>query len=933
MRYALSAVLAICGLSGAMAAGDLVIIADGQPKACIITGRSPSDAAKGAAAELAAYLKRLTGAELPVLEQAADRKTTRILVGYDAARHEAGRLKLKLPSGQTHLFAEEAYLIYADSEMMMLVGNETEPYEGTWYAVYDYLETLGCRWYFPGEFGEVVPQLRTITVPQQKRLVKPDLRVRDTWYSGHLAVHGEQSAEFSTWKRRNRMTRYGFWLHCADENARYLQNPVDDSTWRLLPKEKHFEAHPEYYALRSDGTRNDRFPCLSNPAALEAAVSTVCEYFAAHPNHNTFAFSPPDEPVLCHCPDCTRAMNGGFSSEGWGDVSDPYFRFVFALADKVRERYPDRWITSMAYYNRCRPPQGVKGKHPNVLIQLASIQQCSLHSYTQEGCWTRRQFGEMLRQWAELTAGQVFYEYDPHDWTHLQRPCWRSQSEAEDLRLLKELGGWGFSDEGQMAWMSTGLNYWVRARLAWDVTQDTDEMVRDFCARFFGPADGPMCRLYSSIEKAIRETEAHSGGFPGRDDWQIILPRTLLDDCDGWLKEATGSATQEPYRTRVNAFRAYFDRVNAYVRMREAMNRADFTEAARQADVMVDTVSRMGNAALLQDAGPWGGSRSGVGLGKVARELAKWTDGTKGKLVVALPQVASFRADPAGDGVVGRWYREDPGGEWQDLSMTSAWESQGVLTPEGRSYSGAAWYRVNVDLAALPEAPVRLLIPELAGSGVWVWCNGQFAGYTAKDRDNPMSVGLGDLPVQGSNRFVLRVVGNGGLCLPPCIIMPTDDTAFPDRLVELSVFPSQWLFRKDPQQVGDAEGWAKPDAGADGWTPIAVPAAWEKAGAGDYDGVAWYRVRFTIPQTAEGKRLLLRFGAVDEEAWVYLNGELLGEHTEKSTGETVHQIWDKPFSFELSNAPVGRESVLVVKVKDSTMAGGIFEPVRLYQVP
>ncbi|NPV45317.1 MAG: DUF4838 domain-containing protein [Armatimonadetes bacterium] len=915
----------------AAAHADLELVREGQPVAEIVLGDQPSAAAQGAATELQVFLKRMSGAELPIVPRPGGAGRVAVLIGQDAVRAFAP--EVKVPSGLTHDFDDEGYVVATAPAKLILAGNETEPYEGTWYAVYDLLESLGCRWYFPGAFGEVVPTLSTIAIPAQRRLVKPDLRVRDTWYSGHLVSTSQQQAEFATWKRRNRMTRAGFWGHCANPDSRFLQNPVDDSTYRLLPKEKYWDTHPEYYALMPGGQRNERFLCMSSPGALQAAVDTVCEYFATYPDNHTFAFSPPDEPVLCHCPDCTRAMNQGFDGEGWGDVSDPYFRFVLALADKVRERYPDRWITTMAYYNRCRPPQGVTGERPNLLIQHASIQQCSLHSYQQEGCWSRRQFGEMLRQWAELSAGQVFYEYDPHDWTHLQRPAWGSQREADDLRVLKRLDGWGFSDEGQMAWMSTGLNYYVRAKLAWNVQQDPAAMVSDFCQRFFGPASRPMWRFYTAIENAIRTTRAHSGGFPGRDDWQVILPRPLLDQCQGWLAEAAGLAGADPYRTRVNAFRIYFDRINAYVRMREAMNRADFAEAARQADAMVEAVTRMGDTALLQDAGPWGGSRSGAQFARNARELLAWTDGTKGKLVAVLPPVADFRTDPAGDGLVGRWYLDQGSDGWRKLPMTSAWESQGVVTPQGRSYSGVAWYRAELNLPAAPAGTVRLFIPELGGTAAWVWCNGTYAGDAIVGQDNPLTVRLSGLLKAGHNRLVIRLKGNAGLSLPPFIFEPTPAAEFPEDREELRVIPAQWLFRTDPQQQGEAEGWQTPDVDETAWQSIPVPSAWEETAVGPYDGVAWYRVRFTIPGEAAGRKLVLHFDGVDEEAWVFLNGELQGQHTEQSTGETVHQIWDQPFTVPLTAARPGQENLLVVRVRDSTMAGGIHRPVRLYMAP
>jgi len=938
-------VLVAASAAAVSEAADLVLVEAGQPKAVIVVGADPSAQARAAATELQGVLRRMSGAELPVVENLPEEAGPRVLVGQSAAREEAAAMGLEIPSGLTFEFNEEGYVVAARGDVLILAGNETEPYEGTFFAVSDFLETLGCRWFFPGEFGEVIPPVATVTVKPVRRVMRPELRVRDTWYSGHLTVTGEQQADFALWKRRNRMCKTGFWYHCADPNARFLQNPVDDSTYRLLPKEKYWEAHPEFYAMNPGGGRNDRFLCMSHPGALQAAVETVVEYFQQHPDHHAFAFSPPDAPVLCHCPDCTRAMHGGYGGEGYGDVSDAYFRFVFQLADRVGERCPDRWITTMAYYNRCRPPEspplakggpgGVQGeKRKNLLIQLAFIQQCSLHSYTQENCWSRAMFGAMLRRWAELTAGQVLYEYDPPDWTHLQRPVWGSQRIADDLRLLKRLGGWGFSNEGQMAWLSTGLNYYVRARLAWDLKTDPAVLVRDFCQRFFGPAAEPMRRYYTEMERALRAARVHFlGGGPAADDIFTVLPRPFLDQGAAWLDEAQQRAQEEPFRSRVAAFRGQFDRLDAAEKARAAMARGDYQEAAEWGEAMQKTIAQVNNTLLLQEAGPWGGSLSGATVAAFARKLAPWTDGPKGKLIAVLPTVASFRTDPASEGVVHRWYlpgRDTQG--WRDLRMTSAWYNQGVVTPEGRRYEGLAWYRVNLRLRRLPSGPARLLLPELKGSAAWVWANGQFAGMTEDSGEGILTVNLSGVLRQGENRLAIRVQGEGGLTLPPLLFTPLSPLGFLDTATEVPVFPSEWLFRTDPDRQGEGQGWFQPDFDDSGWRSLPVTTFWDDH-IGSYVGDAWYRVHFTLPADAQDQPLVLHFGAADEEAWVYLNGELLGEHTTESTGQTIHQIWDQPFNLPVRHARFGEENVLAVRVRNAVAAGGIFKGVRLFSVP
>jgi hypothetical protein len=69
------------------------------------------------------------------------------------------------------------------------------------------------------------------------------------------------------------------------------------------------------------------------------------------------------------------------------------------------------------------------------------------------------------------------------------------------------------------------------------------------------------------------------------------------------------------------------------------------------------------------------------------------------------------------------------------------------------------------------------------------------------------------------------------------------------------------------------------------------------------------------------------FGAVDESAWVYLNGEFAGEHDIGEAG------WDKPFGIDVTKAIQPGANVLAVRVLDRVLGGGIWKPVELLGAP
>ena len=70
----------------------------------------------------------------------------------------------------------------------------------------------------------------------------------------------------------------------------------------------------------------------------------------------------------------------------------------------------------------------------------------------------------------------------------------------------------------------------------------------------------------------------------------------------------------------------------------------------------------------------------------------------------------------------------------------------------------------------------------------------------------------------------------------------------------------------------------------------------------------WYERKFTIPSGWQGKNIILHFGAVDHEAKVYVNGNLVGSHVGGYSG----------FSCDITKSLTIGENRLLVKVTDST---------------
>jgi len=95
-------------------------------------------------------------------------------------------------------------------------------------------------------------------------------------------------------------------------------------------------------------------------------------------------------------------------------------------------------------------------------------------------------------------------------------------------------------------------------------------------------------------------------------------------------------------------------------------------------------------------------------------------------------------------------------------------------------------------------------------------------------------------------------------------------------VLDLSGF---WEIKIDSDNAGLKKGWSN---GFDADAKIGVPGSWNEQlseiGLMSYVGKIWYQYRLYIPTILAENRYLLRFGSVDFEAKVWINGELAGSH-------------------------------------------------------
>ncbi len=137
-----------------------------------------------------------------------------------------------------------------------------------------------------------------------------------------------------------------------------------------------------------------------------------------------------------------------------------------------------------------------------------------------------------------------------------------------------------------------------------------------------------------------------------------------------------------------------------------------------------------------------------------------------------------------------------------------------------------------------------------------------------------------------------------------------------------------WKFKIDPDNRGWKEGCYRVNVDDSQWDHLTVPGFWENYSTyAGYDGVAWYRYSFNMPENFLHKNIFLGLGGVDDEFDLWIDGNHLGHFGDKSSNYTYYQrksIHALPAPFSAG------EHLLILRVEDWQGGGGIHRaPVAL----
>lgn len=547
MQHARNLLALLILTSTRLIAAEPLIVENGQPRAEIVLAEKPERTVRVAAAELQAYVEKISGVRLPIVTKPSG-NAVKLFVGRSAHTHKLGITAEGLKYGAYRLVSGSDWMVFLGDDAdftpvepwarnngsiangwlqnewnkitgekwgvpqagmykhrMKLPGDVGKPEgattdkneilelwgfdeRGSYNAVCGWLQGLGVRWYLPGELGEIVPEMKTIPLTKTDQVVRPDFDVRRFNFRFSTV-----SPDTARWCMRLGM-RDPFGLQVAHGMA------------TMTGRDDVYAEHPDWFALYGGKRRyvpgySKNQLCYSNEELYQHTLRYVRAQFD-HYGYDAVSVMPPDGyTAICQCPLCEgkddleRGSRGALSNHVWD--------FVNRVAKEVGKTHPDKLIVNAAYGIYTDPPTNIDKLEPNVQVVIVGGRRPRSNLPEQQAEIRRLREGWLAKTDRPLMNFEN-YPFTDRGW---YLPAFTARANGQSINETKSVSS------GEDIWLSVnqafdkkdiGFNHfqtYFTARMYWGgPQQDVALMLDEYCRLFYGPAANEMKTFFAYCE-------------------------------------------------------------------------------------------------------------------------------------------------------------------------------------------------------------------------------------------------------------------------------------------------------------------------------------------------------------------------------------------------------------------------------------------------
>lgn len=711
-----------------------------------------------AAQELQEHLQAITGG--------------RMQMAYRPIKsNQAGIILAVLPAGEwRENTTPQSFTITQDPRLcrVYIIGNTSL---AVLYGVYEYLGTLGVRWFSPGEVGTHLPQTANIAITSGERTSTPSFSSRSMALSSVIennfsGINSERDFyDYQLYLMRNRTmldrfaaTRGVFNFNIEGTRSGHAIKPMTGLTSTKV-KAGLMETSPERFALSTgrDGVQkrryNDAQVCFTNQTNIDTAIANAVDFFdkldasklqrgSDLDYQYTVELGLSDTTGLCECDACEKVA---------GDGPRRKDRLVWSFWNKVARglaaQKPGKLMAVYCpYLEMTKPPEDVKIES-NVMTVTALVTPWEQSAQDPKVSTFPLHFLDQITSLRNAGATLACYNYTNFPWSPTPLLL------LDNAKTYHDLGYKYYHIEAMQRSEYVWPLIWSIAQYTWDASREPRAYLEEYCTSYFGDAGGRrvMSILQEMTDNALSLERLNYGGAA---DTSYMFPDAFIGKIRSGLRSEIASA-QGKERTRLERFamaiEAQLQLAQVYRAFCVALNTRDakaigvFRKKAQTLDAYWSTSNlnelsnryrtpqEAANLFLSVDFDALKPAARKDMAGVIAGD-ARWLqelfagEKSPGKVdnLFPLPEQWLVHVDGDRSGSVEKFTAAsyDPTGNWQLLSTWNYISSQGYT----HQLAGYFWCRTSFESPVFPkEKRVYLRIGSLDDTGN-IYLNGKLVG-------------------------------------------------------------------------------------------------------------------------------------------------------------------------------------------------------------
>lgn len=521
------------------------LVKAGKPVASICIPASADETVLFAALELQRYLEKISGARLPVKRGISSKKTVI-------------RLKTTCQRGAP-IREQDEFVVESCRDGVLLAGNSSR---AVLYAVYEFLENLGCRWFYPMLKEEVIPRRRTIEVASLSVLKRPSLEYRGLFPTPFNNQSLPLLLQLIDWMAKNKMNL--LLTSQFDYEDPDTHGICDNLKWRqvrkrLLPEIRKrgilvdmgehnvdgffppdlFHKHPEWFSLIGK-TRVPRQICYSNSQAVDWYAKQLVAYIKQNPGEAHIVGTwPRDGGNYCECSACKP--------------KDVILKAVNRIAGRVRAAAPGVIVEYLAY-----TPQTYEVVKDTLPAGNVSVLVCR-----------RDKMKDWIRHSARASAkGAFLFEYQWADNYNREGKIILCPADVTcTTNAMAKMGARGIVVLliPPHNWWASGFNNYFFARAAWAGVDESDRWLFDYISSYYSEAARPMMRFFDVLREQESFLISKNTVLGCVNKQERAVFRKAVRSGRLALKEALAIALKNVTRTRICRCASYLDFYNNWI--------------------------------------------------------------------------------------------------------------------------------------------------------------------------------------------------------------------------------------------------------------------------------------------------------------------------------------------------------------------------------